>query len=221
MPLGPPKLVSREGKKVHAQLIHIYGDVSHRLHSVSVKQSASSVGHSCQRFNWLNGPHFVVCQHDAHQSGVVSHGRLQVIRLHNPVFVHRQICHLPAHLLERFAGVEDGFVFNLAGDDVSGLFGNKLLERPVVCLRSSRGEENFSPLAPQCLTYNGVSIIYCTAHTDGSWVDPTRIEKVILHVGLHGFEDTWGQPCGGCCICIDHFFSPPKNCSGFLHSTPM
>lgn len=221
MPFGPPKFVGREGEKVHTQLIHIYRNVPHRLHSVSVKQGTSSMSHSRQRLDWLNGPHFVVGQHDAHQSGVDPQSRLQVIRLHNSVFVHRQVCNFPAHLLERFAGVEDSLVLNLAGDNVGRFFMYKLLERPVVGLSSSRGEENFPPLASQDLAYNGVCVIYCTAHINGSWVDTARIEKVVLHVGLHGSESAGSQSCGSGCIRINQFFSPPKNCSGFLHSTPM
>ncbi len=67
----------------------------------------------------LDGAHFVVGQHDAHQRGVLAHRPLQLRQVDEPFAVHGQVGDAEPFLLQPFGGVEDGVVLDGGGDDVA------------------------------------------------------------------------------------------------------
>ena len=66
----------------------------------------------------LNDADFVVNVHDGDRDGVVTHRRFELFQVNNTVALRRQIGHFETFTLQLAAGVQHGFVFGFAGDDV-------------------------------------------------------------------------------------------------------
>jgi len=96
---------------------------------------------------------FVVRRHHADQHGIRAQGVLHLRGSHEAVRIHREIRHLPTLRFQPLAGVQNGVMLNLRGDDMLPLLlmrKRRALERPVVALRPARGEIDFLRAASQC-----------------------------------------------------------------------
>ena len=89
---------------------------------------------------------FIVRRHDRDENRLVVHGALQVVEIDQAIFLHGQIGHAEAELLEVLAGVEHSLVFGDCRDDVVALlavhFGDAL-DGQVVAFGGAGGEDDF------------------------------------------------------------------------------
>ena len=87
----------------------------------------------------------VVGRHDRDQNRLVVHGALQIVEVNQPIFLHRQIGHAKAELLQMFAGIEHRLVLGDRSDDVVALLAVHLgdaLNGEVVTFGGARGEDD-------------------------------------------------------------------------------
>ncbi len=144
--LGGVKFVTGEGQHVNVVLFHINRQMSHRLHSVRVKQHPFLPADRADLPHGLDGADLVVGEHDGHQAGILPNGGLQLLQPHQPVLVDRQVGYLKPLLLQLFQRVEYGMVFNGIGNDMLlPLFCPQpcpLGNGPVVRLSAAAGEIN-------------------------------------------------------------------------------
>ena len=151
--LRPVELVRREGEHVRVERFDIQRNCANRLHRVRVEEYAAFMAERANLRDGFERADFVVRRHHADQHGVRAQGVLHLLDGHEAVRIHREIRHLPTLRFQPLAGVQDGVMLNLRGDDVSALLlmrKRRALERPVVALRSARGEIDFLRAAPQC-----------------------------------------------------------------------
>ena len=224
--LGPVELVAAQGQQVHPQLVHVHGDVAHRLHRVGVDGHLVGVTKLRQRPNGLNRADFVVRQHDADQRGVVTQRGLQLLRPDQPVLVHVQIGDLKAVLLQPRHGVQHRVVLEGGGDEVLFAPGRALTRQlpdgPVVRLRAAGGEVNLPRLRaqapghalpgllqrragalPQLVEAGGVAVVLPQRreHRRQSRLADAGGGRVV-HINCHDFHAFFGIfPCFGGVLC--------------------
>ena len=151
--LRPVELVCREGDHVRVERLDIQRNRANSLHRVRVEEYAAFVAECANLRDGFERADFVVRRHHTDQHGIRAQGVLHLLGSHEAVRIHREIRHLPTLRFQPLAGMQDGVMLNLRGDDVLALLlmrKRRALERPVVALRSARGEIDFLRAAPQC-----------------------------------------------------------------------
>ena len=99
-------------------LIDINRHLSESLNCIGMEQNAVFFCNFTDLFDGLNGSDLVVGKHHRDQDGVRADGFFQFIQLDNTVFIHIQVGNLKALFLQPLAGMQNGMMLNLAGDDV-------------------------------------------------------------------------------------------------------
>src|SRR5947209_2199424 len=127
----------------------------------------------------LDGAHFVVGIHHRNEDRLVSYGPRNIIRVHLPIAINRQVGRFEAKTLQVLAGVQYSMVFYRRGDNMLALFlcgKGYAFNSEVVALRatSRKGDfrrarvQNFGDLftsainslhgmTPQCIDTAGVA----------------------------------------------------------------
>jgi len=143
---GAVKLVRGDGKKIDAEGFYIERNFSGGLHGVGVEIDIALRGEFADLSERLHGAEFVVGVHDGDERGVRAKGFFDLVDSDDAVGIDREISDGHAVLFERLAGVEDGFVFDVGGDDMLGGAGSGADDSEngvIVGLGSTAGEDNF------------------------------------------------------------------------------
>ena len=194
--LGRVELVARQAQKVDVLGLHVDLHVADGLHRVGVEQHAVPLRHRRQLRDGLDGADLVVGVHDGHQHGVRADSRLQLLRRHQAVAVHGQVGDLEALLLQLLAGVQDGVVLKVGGDDVPALFDigvGRAPQRPVVGLCAAAGEVDFPGFRADGLRHLGPRRLHRLAGFPTEAVHRRGVAVDLTEVGLHRREDLLGH----------------------------
>lgn len=111
-----------EGHQVHFQLAQVDRQFAHALGRVHVVDDTARAAHFADGRDVLYHADFVVDVHDGDQNGVITHRRFELFQIDNAVALWRQIGDFEPFTLQLTAGVQHGFVFGFAGDDVLAFF---------------------------------------------------------------------------------------------------
>ena len=90
---------------------------------------------------------FVVHVHDRNQNGVITHRRFKLFQIDDAVALWGEVSHFKPFTLQLTTGVQHGFVFRFAGDDVLAFFLIKVgstFNRQVVGFSRTRGKDDFT-----------------------------------------------------------------------------
>ena len=93
-------LVSGDRHQIHADLIHLGRNLSHRLGSIRMKQDVLPSANLTDFRDRLKCSNLVIRVHDAHEDGGVTHGLRHTLSRHNPIFVARDFRNLVSHSLQ-------------------------------------------------------------------------------------------------------------------------
>src|SRR5579883_98760 len=84
-------LVRGHTQQVDTHLFHIERKLAYSLNGIGVEQHAPFLAEAADFFNGLNGADLVVCGHDRDENRLIRHRFANLIGVHLPVLVHRQI----------------------------------------------------------------------------------------------------------------------------------
>ena len=116
--LGAADLVSREGSRIHAELLHIERHLAQGLHGIGVEEGAALVGQRRQLADGLDGAHLGIRRLHRDEHRVVGERLGQRRGLDEALAVGAQVGDEHALALEAPAGREHGIVLDGGGDDV-------------------------------------------------------------------------------------------------------
>jgi len=139
-------------EQIYIHGIYIKRNLSIRLNCIRVKQNSMFMCYGSNSADWLYGSYLIVGCHNRYQYCVWSYGCFQLIRIHQPLFVHVKVCHIKTQLLQIPACVKNGMVFYPGCDYMLSLIlegFNNGLKSPVVRLRASPGEVDLLRLRPK------------------------------------------------------------------------
>jgi len=140
----------------------------------------------------LDGPDLVVSEHDRDQDRLVVERRLELVRIHPPVAIDRQLDDLEPELLEVPQRMTDGVVLDRRGDDpVAARLARpgRALQGEVVGLRAARGEDDLAPLGAQPCRDALVGIIERRARRATERMGRARVPERLGHERQHRVED--------------------------------
>ena len=139
--------VTGEGHQVHFQLAQVDRQFAHALGRIHVVDDAARTAHFADGRDVLHNADFVVNVHDGNQDGVIAHRRFELFQVDDPVALRRQVSHFEPFTLQLTAGVQHGFVFGFAGDDVLAFFLVKVgctFNRQVIGFRRTGSKDDFT-----------------------------------------------------------------------------
>jgi len=116
--LGPVELVGGEGEEIGAHGFNINRDLAHRLHGIGMQVNVSIRCQPAHLFQGLNSSDLIVGMHYGYEYGVRADGPLQLGQLDQALTVYGQVGHGEALPLQAVAGLQNGRMLDLAGDDV-------------------------------------------------------------------------------------------------------
>ncbi len=149
-PFRTVDFVAGEGHQVNFQLAQIDRQLAHALGCINVVDDAARTAEFTDGRDILHNADFVVHVHDGDQNGVVAHGGFQLFQVDNAVALRREIGHFKPFTLQLTAGIQHGFVFGFAGDDVLAFFlveVGSTFDRQVVRFGCTGGENNFTRIS--------------------------------------------------------------------------
>ena len=186
---------------------HIDGQVSRRLHRVSMEQHAPPAAHRPDLPNGLDGPHLVVGKHHRHQTGIRPDGGLDLLRRHPALVPHGQKGHGAALPLQLLQGMQDRVVLKGGRDDMplprplshSGSGAQRL----VIRLAAAGGEGDLPGTGIQAAGHPlpGVAQGFCRFLARP--VQTGGVAPALLHTGVHGRQRGRADFCGGGIVRID------------------
>ncbi len=141
------KLMARDGKQIHAEVVYVAGDMPRGLHGIGMEQGAISMRNAAESGDVLNGTDLVVGLHDGDEHVVgclagcacLHKCTLKVGGGDKSFAVDRQHDDSATILFERLAGAKDGVMLNRACDDGERRgVRSRFAAGPVLGLRSSR-----------------------------------------------------------------------------------
>ncbi len=139
--------VAGEGHQVHFQLAQIDRQFAHALGGVNMVDDAAGTAHFADGGDILHHADFVVNVHNGNQNGVVAHCRFELFQVNNAVTLRGEVGHFKPFTLQLTAGIQYGFVFGFAGDDVLAFFlieVGRTFNRQVVGFGRAGSENNFT-----------------------------------------------------------------------------
>ncbi len=142
----------------------------------------------------LDGADLVVCRHHRDEHRRLGDRLLDVARIDPAERIDREIRDPVTLLLERPAGVEDGMVLDRGCDDMvpappEGC--RHPLDRPVVGLRASGGEEDLLRLRPDRYSNPPPRLLNRLPRLTGEGVDRRGVPEPLREVGEHRLDDLW------------------------------
>ena len=144
--LWPIHFVSRDGRQVNVLLQHIDWHLCHGLGGIRVKYHTALMTQLADVRNGLDNADLVIGRHDRNQDRLVIYDALQVFEINQAVFLHRQVGHTIAVLLQPLTAIEHGPMLSDRRDDVIAFLFVHLgdaLNSQVVAFGSARGEDDF------------------------------------------------------------------------------
>ncbi len=168
-------------------------DVGGRLDGIDVQEHALAAPDGLRDVgDRLDRADLVVGEHDRDQDRAVGEGRLELVRIHAPVAVDRQLHDLEAELLEMAERVADGVVLDGGGHDPVAvrLAGpGRALEREVVRLRAAGREDDLAWLGVEARRDPLVRLVQRRARRAPERVGRRRIAERLRQVRQHRVED--------------------------------
>ncbi|MCY1442361.1 hypothetical protein D9M71_587270 [compost metagenome] len=132
---GAVQFMRGKRHQVHRPLREIDRHFARALCGVDMEQSPAFTHDLTDGRNIVERPQFVVDQHQRHQESVLAHGFADRLRGDQPIGIRHQVRHGDTGILQLPGGIENGLVFDLAGEDMAtasaAALGNAL-ERKVV-----------------------------------------------------------------------------------------
>jgi len=117
---GAVEFVRGNGKKIDAESFYVERNFSGGLYGVGVEINVTLRGEFSDLRERLHGAEFVVGVHDGDERGVRAKRFFDLIHGDDAAGIYREVGDSNAVFFESLAGVEDGFVFDVGGDDVFG-----------------------------------------------------------------------------------------------------
>ena len=187
------ELVRPQRHEIRAERLDVEIDGRRRLDRIDVDGDALARPDARDELgDRLDRADLVVGEHDRDEDRPVVELRLELVRVHPPVPVDRQLDDLEAELLEVAEGVPDRVMFDRRGDDpvAAGLAGpGRALQREVVRLGPARGEDD---LAAAGVEPGGDALVGLIEPGPGATAEAVRRARVPErpgHVRQHGVED--------------------------------
>src|SRR5215831_917202 len=149
-------LVTSDGEQVDAKLVHVRGNLSHRLRRVGVEVNSPQASDATHLGDWLDCPHLVVGMHDADENGPRRDRPHDIARVDMSKAIDRDDSHLEAQLLQEPAWPKDCRMLDRASDDVVTFTfqsPSHPLEGEVVGLAAATGEDDFMVLGAEQRRY--------------------------------------------------------------------
>jgi len=115
---GAVDLVGGYGHQIDVPVVYVDGYLSDSLGAVGVEIDLLRATQLADLFHGLDDTDLVVDGHDTDEHGVWSDGSLELVHVDQAVLAHGQIGNVETLILHVPAGIQDTFVFGLAGDDV-------------------------------------------------------------------------------------------------------
>src|SRR6266567_2319600 len=143
--LGTVHLVGRDGSQIEVLLDYVNWDFADSLSRVSVEDHTLLMTKLADFRDRLQHANFVVGSHDRDQNGLVIHRALQVIEIHQAVFLYWQVGHPISIFLQPLASIEHRLVLGDRSNDVITLLAIHLrdtLNREVVALGSPGSKDD-------------------------------------------------------------------------------
>ena len=124
-------------EQIYVQRLHVYGQLPEGLYGIRMEQNAPLFCDGPDLSDGLYGADLIIGKHDADQDGIRPHSLSELSRIHKPVFVYLEICHLEALLFQICAGLKHRMMLDPGSDDMPPLPLTSLRcgsQRPVVRL---------------------------------------------------------------------------------------
>ncbi len=139
--------VAGEGHQVYFQLAQVDRQFAHALGRINVVDDTACTAQLADSGDILHHADFVINVHDGDQNGVITHCRFKLFQVDDTVALRRQVSHFKPFTLELTTGVQHGFVFGFAGDDVLAFFLIEIgctFDRQVIGFGRTGGENNLT-----------------------------------------------------------------------------
>jgi len=117
---GAVEFVGGDGKKIDAESFYVERNFSGGLHGIGVEIDVTLRGEFSNLRERLHGAEFVVGVHDGDERGVRTKSFFDLLDRDDAVGIYGEIGDGDGVFFKRLASVEDGFVFDIGGDDVFG-----------------------------------------------------------------------------------------------------
>ncbi len=195
-----------DGKKIDAESFYVEGNFSGGLDGVGVEIDVALCGELSNLCERLHGAEFVVGVHDGDKRGVGTQRFFDLIDSDDAVGIYGEIGDGDAVFFKRLAGVKDGFVFDVGGDDVLGGAGSGADDSEngvIVGFGAAAGKDDF---LRACSEKRGDLIAGSFDGGAGALansVDRSGVAEVRGEIGKHRVEDGGFDGGGGVEIEVD------------------
>ncbi len=160
-------------------------------------------------FQRLNDAELIVGVHDGDQGGLRTNGIADGFGIDEAVFVDGEISHFDGAagiFFQELTGIENGFVFDLSGDDVFGgarSVANDAEDGVIVGFGAATGEDDllWARAEKSCDLFAG-GFYPCASALAGS-MDGGGVAEVGGKIGKHGVDDRGFDGGGGVVIEVD------------------
>ncbi|MNY18231.1 hypothetical protein D3C86_1515990 [compost metagenome] len=151
---------------------------------------AARTAHFADSRDILNHADFVVNVHDGNQNGVITHCRFELFEVDDTVAFWRKVGDIKPFTLQLTTGIEHGFVFGFAGNNVLAFL---LIEVgctfycQVIGFGCTGGENNFTRIGTHQLSnlitgdINRLFSMPAKTVRTGSWVTKVSVQGQTLH----------------------------------------
>ncbi len=154
----------------------------------------------------IDSADFVVGINERSENGVSLDSLFEYFWLNHSILVDFQISDIEAFFFELLETFQDGWVFDLAGDDVISFFfiGSAVAEDgEIATFGATRGEDKLVCFAVEDGSNSFFGIFNCLFCFFAKRVKRAWISKFFTEVGKHGFEDFGADGGGGGVVEVD------------------
>ena len=201
------ELVRRDREQIDAERGHVDRQLAGRLHGVGVEQGAVPVRDVGQLRDRLHRADLVVGVHHGDERRVAGDGRLQSRRLDDAGRPGRQQRRRPAPPGQRLQRVENRFVLDRGGDEVTASVRRRRLgdaaDRQVVGFRSAAREDDVAGPGAEELRHRRARVVERRLGRLAERVDAGRVAEASADRFVHGVGDTRIDRGGGVMIQVD------------------
>ena len=202
--LRPVDLVRRHRHERDPGLPERHGELAERLDAVDVERDAPLGRDAADLLDRHERAALAVRGLDRDQDRVRAERAAHVVRVHQPLAVHRQVRHGVTGLLQRLAGPEDGVVLDLGRDHVAaGPRARHALDGQVVGLGAARGEDDLLRRDPEEARDALARRVDPVARLPPEAVDARSVAEALREVGQHRRQDVGVDRRRGVVIEID------------------
>ena len=198
--------MARNGKEIDAKLFDVERNFSGGLNGIGVEIDVALRGEFSDLRERLNGAEFVVGVHDGDKSGVRTNRFFDLVDGDDAIAADGEIGDSNAFFFEGLASVQNGFVFNIGGNDVLGgscSGANDAEDGVIVRFGTAAGEDNFLGAGAEERGDLIAGSFDGGASTLADGVDGGGIAELRGEIGKHRVENGWFDGCGGVEIEVD------------------